>query len=246
MKAGFSFSAGFTIQRAILTTLGFVGLASIYRAYDLNGPVYVIVGIAMSVAGAYILNKGLDLHLPFDAIFGSSRHSDSSERVPMRDVPVNLAFVHGLIAGFGFGAYATIITFILAPQVPGLLYAPLPGLFLGLGTMMMQVIFGALFAKIGRLKRLTEQQIKYVGRKTAGRTLYYGGMIFAVIGVFVIVFPAIDQWAISTGNPIQNLDSIGVSTLLVLIVVGVFGIGNIILSLRELTRNNGRQANKPR
>ena len=57
MKAGFVFSAGFTLQRAFLTTLGFLGLAAIYKAYNLDGPVYVIVGIVMAIAGAYILNK---------------------------------------------------------------------------------------------------------------------------------------------------------------------------------------------
>ena len=155
----------------------------------------------------------------------------------MHDVPVRMAFVHGLVAGWGFGAYATIITFILAPQVPGLLYAPIPGLFFGLGTMMMQIIFGAIFANVARIKRLTEQQIRFIGRRTAGRTLFYGGFIFSIIGLLIVFFPVIDNWAISTGNPIPNLDSIGVATMLVLIVVGIFGIGNVILSFYEIMKN---------
>lgn len=237
MKSGLIFSSGFTIQRAILTTLGFLGLAAIYKVYNLDGPVYVIVGIAMAVAGAYILNKKIDLHLPIDRLLersGHSHHSYKSERVQMHDVSPNTAFVHGLIAGWGFGAYATIITFILAPQVPGLIYAPLVGLFFGLGTMLMQITFGAIFAGIARLRKLTEEQVKYVGRKTAGRALYYGGMVFAIIGLLIIAFPAIDSFAISTGNPIPNLDSIGVATMLVLSVVGVLGIGNMVLLFREL------------
>lgn len=237
MKAGFVFSAGFTLQRAFLTTLGFLGLAAIYKAYNLDGPVYVIVGIVMAIAGAYILNKKIDLHLPLDRLFGSKRHTVKAERSPMHDVPVRMAFVHGLIAGWGFGAYATIITFILAPQVPGLLYAPIPGLFFGLGTMMMQIIFGAIFANVARIKRLTEQQIRFIGRRTAGRTLFYGGFIFSIIGLLIVFFPVIDNWAISTGNPIPNLDSIGVATMLVLIVVGIFGIGNVILSFYEIMKH---------
>ncbi len=236
MKAGFAFSAGFTLQRAFLTTLGFLGLAAIYQTYHLDGPVYVIVGIAMAVAGAYVLNKKIDLHLPLDALLGSRHHSEKTERTPMHDVPIKMAVVHGLIAGFGFGAYATVITFILAPQVPGLIYAPLPGLFFGIGTMMMQIIFGAVFANISRLKKLTEAQIKHIGRKTAGRTLYYGGMMFAIIGLLIIAFPVIDGWAISTGNPIPNLDSVGVATLLVLVVVGIFGLGNMVLGFHELMK----------
>ncbi len=234
MKAGFVFSAGFTAQRALLTTLGFLGLAAFYKIYNLDGPVYVIVGMAMAIAGAYILNKGLDLHLPLDVLFGSKHHTIKSERTKIHDVPLKMAAVHGLIAGFGFGAYATVITFILAPQVPGLIYAPLPGLFFGLGTMLMQIVFGAIFANIGKLRRLSESQIKYIGRKTAGRTLYYGGMLFAIIGLFIIAFPVIDGWAISTGNTIPNLNSVGVATLLVLVVVGIFGIGNMILGFKEL------------
>ncbi len=237
MKAGFVFSAGFTLQRAFLTTLGFLGLAAIYKAYNLDGPVYVIVGIVMAIAGAYILNKKIDLHLPLDRLFGSKRHTVKAERSPMHDVPVRMAFVHGLVAGWGFGAYATIITFILAPQVPGLLYAPIPGLFFGLGTMMMQIIFGAIFANVARIKKLTEQQIRFIGRRTAGRTLFYGGFIFSIIGLLIVFFPVIDNWAISTGNPIPNLDSIGVATMLVLIVVGIFGIGNVILSFYEIMKN---------
>jgi hypothetical protein len=237
MKAGFVFSAGFTLQRAFLTTLGFLGLAAIYKAYNLDGPVYVIVGIVMAIAGAYILNKKIDLHLPLDRLFGSKRHTVKAERSPMHDVPVRMAFVHGLVAGWGFGAYATIITFILAPQVPGLLYAPIPGLFFGLGTMMMQIIFGAIFANVARIKRLTEQQIRFIGRRTAGRTLFYGGFIFSIIGLLIVFFPVIDNWAISTGNPIPNLDSIGVATMLVLIVVGIFGIGNVILSFYEIMKH---------
>ncbi|MCI4434034.1 MAG: hypothetical protein JHC29_00985, partial [Thermoplasmata archaeon] len=45
MKAGFLFSLGFTLQRAFLTFLGYIGLAAIYIKYNLDGPVYLAVGI---------------------------------------------------------------------------------------------------------------------------------------------------------------------------------------------------------
>lgn len=242
MKAGFAFSSGFTIQRAFLSTIGFLGLAYIYKQYNLDGPVYVFVGIAMAIAGMYILNKKIDLHLPFDHLLGSKLHSKTAEikkiSTSPKEVPLKMAVVHGLIAGFGFGAYATIIVFILAPQVPGLIYAPLPGLFFGLGTMVMQIIFGAVFALLARIKSLTEKQVSYVGRKTAGRTLLFGGIAFAVIGALIVGFPFIDNIAISTGNPIPNLDSLGVSTLLVLIVVGVIGMSSLVLGFREIMKLN--------
>ncbi len=251
MKAGLAFSSGFTIQRAILTTLGFIGLAVIYKQYNLDGPIYVLVGIAMVIAGAYILNKRRYLHIPFDAIFkgGAEHHTLSSKRIEppeakLKQVPLKMAIVHGLIAGFGFGAYATILVFILSPQVPSLIYAPLPGLFFGIGTMIMQIIFGAIFSNLARLKKLKEHEVEYLGRKTAGRTLYYGGMLFALIGILIVLFPVIDNIAISTGNPLPNLDSIGVATLLVLVVVGVFGIGNLVYGIIEMSKLSERRADK--
>ena len=234
-KAGFVFSSGFTLQRAILSTLGFLGLAAIYATYNLDGPVYFVVGIVMLLAGAYILNKKKYLHLPIDVLLmGKQHHSEDAKRVKVpsekeaKPVPLKMALLHGFVAGWGFGAYATIIVFILAPKVPSLIYAPLPGLFFGLGTMVMQIIFGAIFANIARIKKLTDGQIKSIGNKTAGRTLYYGGMVFAVFGLLIIAFPILDKLGISTGNPIPNLNAIGPATMLVIVVVGLIGIGGLV------------------
>ena len=253
MKAGFAFSAGFTVQRAFLTTLGFLGLAAIYKTYNLDGPVYVVVGVVMFVVGSYVL-RGRYLHLPFDSLLHSlvhgwrghspldwGHHTSAAERIPphegrLHGVSMRMASVHGLIAGFGFGAYATIITFVLSPQVPSLIYAPLPGLFFGLGTMVMQIIFGAVFARFAKVKKLTETDVCYLGRYTAGRTLYYGGLMFAIVGLFIALFPALSDFAISTGNPIPNLDAVGVATGLVLAVVGVIGIGSLVKGMGVLKK----------
>ncbi|TRM92642.1 hypothetical protein DJ526_05445 [Sulfolobus sp. A20-N-G8] len=233
MKAGFLFSLGFTIQRAFLTTLGFIGLTAIYNKYNLDGPVYAIVGIVMAIAGSYIL-KGKYLHVPIDALMRSRQHS--SEIGGVKDVPLKMTVVHGLIAGFGFGAYASIITFVLAPQLPSVIYAPLPGLFFGLGTMLMQIIFGSIFGNILRLKKLTEEQISYIAKKTAGRVLYYGGIVFVIVGLLIIAFPIIDNFAIPTGNPIPNLDAIDIGFLLVVSVVGLIGISSIIYGFKEAVK----------
>ena len=239
MKTGFVFSLGFTIQRAFLTTLGFLGLAAFYITYNLNGPVYIIVGIAMFIAGSYVLN-GKYIHIPFDCLFCRDHHTPKAERIQphenLGNVSSGMALIHGLIAGFGFGAYSSIIVFILAPQVHSLLYAPLVGALFGVGTMVMQIIFGAVFARLVGAKKLGEDAIKYLGRSTAGRTLYYGGILFAIIGALVLAFPLLNSLAISTANPIPNLDSVGVSTILVLGTVGVIGIGSMIKGYRELVR----------
>ncbi len=237
-KAGFVFSSGFTVQRAILSTLGFIGLAAIYAKYNLDGPVYFVVGVVMLIAGIYILNKKRYIHLPIDALLmGKQHHSEEAKRIKIptekeaKPIPLKMALLHGFVAGWGFGTYATIIVFILAPKVPSLIYAPLPGLFFGLGTMVMQIIFGAIFANIAKIKRLTDNQIKSIGNKTAGRTLYYGGMVFAIFGLLIIAFPILDKLGINTGNPIPNLNAIGPATMLVIVVVGLIGIGGLISDL---------------
>jgi hypothetical protein len=242
MKAGFLFSLGFTLQRALLTTLGFLGLAYFYQKYNLDGPIYVVVGIVMAIAGSYIL-KGKYLHLELDRLLGSRTHGRAAERKniyeQLRDVPLKMTIVHGLIAGFGFGAYASVITFILAPRVGSLLYAPLPGVMFGLGTMTMQIIFGAAFASLARLKGLGEEGVKRLGAVTAGRTLYYGGIAFVVIGLLIALFPTIDYLALSTGVPIPNLDAVSVGLVLVLTVVGGIGIGSMIKAYRDLSSIRG-------
>ncbi len=237
MKAGFLFSLGFTVQRALLTTLGYLGLAYFYQRYNLDGPVYIVVGAVMAIAGSYVL-KGRYIHLELDRLLRSRTHAEEAERTNiyerLRDVPLGMTVVHGLIAGFGFGAYATVITFVLAPRVGSVLLAPLPGLVFGLGTMAMQVIFGAAFASLVRLYGLGEDAIRKLGAATAGRTLYYGGIAFVLIGALVIAIPSIDQFALSTGVPIPNLDAFDVGLLLVLVVVGAIGLGSMVKSYMDL------------
>ncbi len=256
MKAGFTFSAGFTIQRAILTSLGFLGLAAIYTVYNLDGPVYIAVGIVMFLAGWYLL-RGTSIHLPLDdfmerilgRFLGTHRHhSASAERSPLpeselRPVPLRMALVHGFVAGWGFGGYAVIIVFVLAPQMPSLGWAALVGVMFGLGTMVMQIITGALFATLARMKHLSMDQMKRVGRSTAARTLYIGGVAFALIGALVVALPTLDRVAISTGNPVPNLNAIGVSTVLVILVVGVIGGYNLWKAFREI--HEGRPGASP-
>lgn len=241
MKAGFLFSLGFTVQRMLLTTLGFIGLAYIYQKYNLDGPVYVIVGLVMAIAGSYVL-KGKYIHIPIDlAIGGKSHHTEKAIRIPLNEeiegkIPLKMTIIHGLIAGFGFGAYATIITFVLAPRMPSIVYAPIPGLMFGLGTMSMQVIFGAIFASIMKIKKITEEQIAKVASRTAGRTLYYGGIVFLLAGLLIILIPPIDNIALPTGNPIPNLDAINVGFILVVTIVGVIGVTSLISSYREIKK----------
>jgi hypothetical protein len=123
---------------------------------------------------------------------------------------------------------------VLAPQLPSLAYAPLPGLAFRLGTMCMQIVMGAIFASLMRVKHLAVEKLKYVGRLTAGNTLYYGGGAFFMMGALILAFPFIDSLDIGTGNPIPNLDSVGVSTLLIIAVVGIIGFGSMYKSYGDV------------
>ncbi|MGC8600803.1 MAG: hypothetical protein ACP5LX_07120, partial [Nitrososphaeria archaeon] len=79
-------------------------------------------------------------------------------------------------------------------------------------------------------------KIKVIARRSAGRTLYYGGLAFMIIGLIVILIPPVDSFAISTGVPIPNLDALDIGLILVLIVVGVIGIWGLLKSYREVVR----------
>jgi hypothetical protein len=246
MLSGLFFSAGFTIQRAFLTTLGYLGLATFYAEYNLEGPVYILVGIVMAIAGSYVL-RGRYIHIPFDMLLkGKEHHTPSAERiqpheVTMHNISLKMATLHGLIAGFGFGAYATILTFVLSPQVPSIIYSPLPGLFFGIGTMVMQMLFGAVFAALVTARKLSRDDICFLGKFTAGRTLYYGGLLFFLIGTALSFIPSLGELGVSTGINIPNLDTVGLGTFLVLATVGIIGIGSIISGLRTVRRINSSQ-----
>jgi len=57
--------------------------------------------------------------------------------------------------------------------------------------------------------------------------------VFMVVGALIIALPQIDNFAISTGISIPNLDAIDVGFLLVVMTVGLIGLLSIITSFRE-------------
>ena len=261
-KAGLTFSTGFTIQRSILTALGFLGLAAIYAAYNLDGYVYLAVGFVMLVAGWYLL-RGSDLHFPLDRamerVFGRlfrehSHHtfsvpppapSESADEGDVKPVPLRMALVHGFVAGWGVGGFAVILIFVLAPQMPNVWWAALVGVMFGLGTMVMQIVTGALFAQLARIKKLTRRQIEQIGRRTAARTLYVGGVAFMVVGAIVAALPSLDHLYLSTGNPVPNLNQIGYATVLIILVVGVVGGTSLWRAYKEVSRPRPGRAPDP-
>lgn len=206
---GLVFSLAFTVQRAIMSELAYLGLGGILSSPRIDNPVYVVVGIAMAVAG-----------------YRARQHALGRLPEGVADRPIvspYMAAVHGLIAGFGVGAFALVLYTVLAPQMPGPAYGFLPGAAFGIGTLLVQAPAGALFGAYLRRLRLPEAAIRKIAARTSGETLYFGGYAFFLAGLLGILWPAAASWRIPTGIAIPNLDSINLG--LVLVVVVVLGIG---------------------
>ncbi len=198
MKAGLYFSGAFTIQRAVVSELAYLALAPFLRSPGINGIVYIVVGLVMSIAGTIVLRKNRYLHFH---LFG--HHHEEPERMetssqllrkqhqPQNAVaaapPVRWTLIHGFIAGFGFGGFSLYINTVAAPAMKSAWLGFLPGMLFGIGTMIMLVIIGALFgASLRWGHRLSESEIRQIGARTGGRTLFFGGLIFLLFGAATI------------------------------------------------------------
>ena len=252
-KAGLFFSLGFTAQRAIMSELAFLVLAPFLRLDSINSIIYIVVGSVMAISGFYILKKGAYIHFHKLAhyihkvidpkghkyeeemhgheFFSKDKHDELEEPKP---IPLKLTVLHGLIAGFGFGAFALILYTVIAPMMPNAYVAWIPGALFGVGTMIMQVLFGAAIGKWMKMRKYSEKEIVFIGRETSGSMLAYGGMAFVLGGAFLLLFPGIANFSVPTGINIPNLDSINLGILLVMTTVIVVAIPSYFLAIRRL------------
>jgi len=199
LKAGVYFSTGFTVQRAIISELAYLALARFLLSPKVNGVVFLIVGVAMAVAGALVLRRNLHPHIHLlghhhkgvlemettGHILGR-HHEERGE--PVTAPPAHWAAIHGFIAGFGFEGFAIYVNTIAISAMPNAWLGFLPGLMFGLGTMLVLIIVGAMIGASLRLtKRVTEEELKRIGAKTAGRTLFFGGWLFGIFGIATLL-----------------------------------------------------------
>lgn len=226
LTAGLMFSLAFTIQRAIASELAFLALGRWLQNPTVDAWVYVAVGLAMFWAGQYIRGTGRVFHL--HGFKGHHHHYEEPHRLPPQ-----MAFGHGLIAGWGFGAFAIIIYTVLAPAMHSAWLGWVPGALFGLGTMTIQASAGALFGHWMRRSKLPEHVARHVAQKTAGNTLFFGGMAFVVAGIFSLLFPRLARYSIATPLHIHNLHTLGLGFLLVMFTVLVVGIGTLVRTLRH-------------
>jgi hypothetical protein len=236
MRAGLLFSAAFTVQRTLLSEVAFLALAPFLLSPKINGIVYVVVGLAMSIAGAIVLrtNRYVHLHLlghhhEEAREMGTSRSILSREHDPsavpaIAPPPPRWTIVHGFIAGFGFGGFSLFVNTVAAPAMRSPWLGFLPGLVFGLGTMIMLVVIGFLFGAAMRWTHmLSEQEIKRIGSQTGGRTLFFGGALFALFGAGTLL--GLDRFLpVDTGYVL-------IGAFMILIAIPAF-----VYSLKEVLR----------
>lgn len=200
MKAGLYFSLAFTIQRALLSEAAYLALAPFLLSPAVNGIVYFIVGLTMAIAGEIVLRKNRYVHFHLlghhheeardmgTSISVLSRTHRETTLPDSAPPPIGWTLIHGFIAGFGFGGFSLFINTVAAPAMPNAWMGFLPGLFFGLGTLIVLSVVGFLFgASLRRTHALTEEQIKRIGAKTGGRTLLFGGLLFVAFGAVTLL-----------------------------------------------------------
>ena len=157
----------------------------------------------------------------------------------LRDPRPWMPALHGFIAGWGIGAFATIIYTVLAPSMPSAALGWLPGAVFGLGTMIVQVLIGATIGWLVRRAGAGPEAARAIGLVVAARTLGVGGAAFMLAGLFGLVFPRLAGAQLSTGIKVHNLDSLGLPILLVMVSVGLVGFVSLVQEVRRQTRRTG-------
>ena len=224
MRAALAFSLSFTLQRALLSELAYLGLFAIRNNPTWNAAIYVVVGVVMVLAAFYVLRLRCSLHLHLwpPSVGGCHRpsHADTAEWAGRTPTPA-MAAVHGFVAGWGLGAFALIMMTVLAPAMPSAALGWAPGAAFGLGTTAVLAGAGAVIGALIRHQRLPRQLAERVAQEGAGWTLLAGGVLFTVAGAAGLAVPPIMTAGISTGIHVHNLDQVNVGTLLVILVVAV-------------------------
>ncbi|HEX9124637.1 MAG TPA: hypothetical protein VF984_14980 [Actinomycetota bacterium] len=238
-----SFSLAFALQRALASELAYLALARVLENRTFNAATDAVVGAIMAGSGLYVLRIGRDLHLTEGLerlLHRLARLGREEELGPESPVPIGMTLVHGFIAGWGTGAFALIVYTKLAPAMPFAAVAFLPGLVFGVGTMIVQGAFGAMFGAWMRTRGLGEAAITQVARSVAGRTLLVGGLAFGVWGLAELLFPGATTGpsdGFATGIHVPGFDRVDAGTVLVAVVFVVAAVSFV----RAARRGVGRQ-----
>ncbi len=195
LKAGLYFSAAFTVQRMIISELACLALTPALNTPLTNGIANVVVGGAMVLAGALTMRSGRYAHFhlvghhhagtrEYEMTPGLlTRHHAPAGEAAEPGVPLHWTLIHGFIAGFAFGGFSLFVNAVAAPAMPSGWLGFAPGLFFGLGTMVMLASLGALFGASTRwIRGLNQAELMQLGARAGGRMLLFGGLLFAIAG----------------------------------------------------------------
>ncbi|HVA39745.1 MAG TPA: hypothetical protein VNF49_03720 [Candidatus Binataceae bacterium] len=194
MRAGIYFSAAFTVQRMLISELSYLALAPILRSAAVNAAVYVVVGVAMSLAGWLLLRRQRYVHLHLLGHHHETpREMDTSTAIltrrhagcaPGAGLPLRWTLIHGFIAGFGFGGFALFVNAVAAPAMPSAWLGFVPGLLYGAGTIVTHAAVSTAFALGLRFAGgLDEAGAQRLGARVGATTLFFGGFLFAAGGI---------------------------------------------------------------
>lgn len=195
MRASLYFSGAFTVQRMLVAELAYLALAPFLLSPTVNGIVYLAVGVAMFVAGAIVLRQNRYPHwhllghhhdeaheIETSSSVLARQHAETAGEVATPP-PVRWTIAHGFLAGFSFGGFSVFVNTVAAPAMGSAWVGFLPGLAFGVGTMVTLLVVGAVFgASLQWSGSLTQQEVQRIGAQTGGRTLFFGGILFAAAG----------------------------------------------------------------
>jgi hypothetical protein len=125
LRAGLFFSAAFTLQRTLLSEVAYLALAPFLLSPTINGIVYVVVGLAMSVAGATVVRRNRVPHLH---LLGHHHGSQTGGRTlffgGLLFAVVGIATLLGLTSHLPVDAgYLLIGSFMIVVAVPAFVYS---------------------------------------------------------------------------------------------------------------------------
>jgi ABC-type nickel/cobalt efflux system permease component RcnA len=211
--AGIFFALAFTLQRAIMAQLVYFAVLP-YLAFDsgLNGPIYVVVGIAMATAGYLILSSRLPHWHPL--MWASRRDLSKHEKdVETKGrIPLHWCVIHGFIAGFGvdLGLFTTFVYLVAVPSMPSYLLGFLPGAAFGFGTLAVLLFIGLVFGgSLQVAKKWGAKRVETFGSLVGARSLLFGGLVFIAAG-FLFYFGLNNLIPFDFGNLIVLLFMIAV------------------------------------
>lgn len=144
--------------------------------------------------------------------------------------------VHGFVAGWGLGAFAIIVYTVLAPAMPSAAWGWVPGALFGLGTTVVQALAGAGIGFWASHRGLDPHALRRAALRTAGRTLFWGGIAFMAAGVLGILIPGIGNWTYATGIHVHNLAHLGLAFALVVFIVLGVGLVSFFTEIHKLGR----------